>query len=62
VLQSRDPAVLVTRNGAAKTIRGKKAPRMGRATRGQAVIALQGKDIVVDAFAPLLQPDAERDK
>ena len=62
VLQSRDPAVLVTRNGAAKTIRGNKAPRMGRATRGQAVIALQGKDIVVDAFAPLLQPDAERDK
>ena len=62
VLQSRDPAVLVTKNGAAKTIRGQKAPRMGRATRGQAVIALQGKDIIVDAFAPLLQPDAERNK
>jgi DNA gyrase subunit A len=60
VVQSRDPAVLVTKNGAAKTIRGQKAPRMGRATRGQAVIALRGKDIIIDAFAPLLQPDAER--
>ena len=62
VLQSRDPAVLVTKNGAAKTIRGQKAPRMGRATQGQAVIALRGKDIIVDAFAPLPQPDAEHNK
>ena len=53
VLQARDPVVLVTRKGTAKTIRGQKAPRMGRATRGQAVIALRGQNHVTSAFVPL---------
>ena len=56
VLQARDPVVLVTRKGTAKTIRGQKAPRMGRATRGQAVIALRGQNLVENAFVPLPRP------
>jgi DNA gyrase subunit A len=52
VIQSSDPIVLVTDKGAAKTIRGRSAPRMGRATQGQEVIALRGRDFVADAFTP----------
>jgi len=52
VTQSGDPIVLVTDKGSAKTIRGRSAPRMGRATQGQEVIALRGRDFVADAFAP----------
>jgi DNA gyrase subunit A len=52
VIQSGDPIVLVTDKGSAKTIRGRSAPRMGRATQGQEVIALRGRDFVADAFAP----------
>ena len=61
VIQSNDPIVLITDKGAAKTIRGKSAPRMGRATQGKEVIALRGRDFVTDAFTPLppLKPDSE---
>jgi DNA gyrase subunit A len=52
VVQSNDPIVLITDKGAAKTIRAKSAPRMGRATQGQEVIALRGRDFVTDAYAP----------
>ncbi|MBN1979454.1 MAG: DNA gyrase subunit A [Anaerolineae bacterium] len=52
VIQSGDPIVLITDKGAAKTIRGRSAPRMGRATQGQEVIALRGRDFIADAFAP----------
>jgi DNA gyrase subunit A len=52
VVQSNDAIVLVTNKGAAKTIRGKSAPRMGRATQGDEVIALRGRDFIVDAFVP----------
>jgi DNA gyrase subunit A len=60
VIQSSDPIVLVTDKGAAKTIRGKSAPRMGRATQGQPVIALRGRDFIVDAF--VLRPSVEIDE
>jgi len=60
VVQSNDPIVLVTDKGAAKTIRGKSAPRMGRATQGQPVIALRGRDFIVDAFVP--RPSVELDE
>jgi DNA gyrase subunit A len=59
VTQSGDPIVLVTDKGAAKTIRGRSAPRMGRATQGQEVIALRGRDFVADAFVP--HPSLESD-
>ncbi|HDQ73221.1 MAG TPA: DNA gyrase subunit A [Chloroflexi bacterium] len=52
VVQSRDVVVLTTEKGAAKTIRAQSAPRMGRATQGDEVIALRDGDRVVDAFAP----------
>jgi DNA gyrase subunit A len=52
VVQASDPVVLVTKRGAAKTIRARNAPRMGRATQGQEIIALRGRDVVVDAFVP----------
>jgi DNA gyrase subunit A len=59
VLQSRDPVVLVTEKGAAKTILAKNAPRMGRATSGQSIIALRKQDVVIGAFVPLPSPGAE---
>jgi DNA gyrase subunit A len=52
VLQARDPVVLVTEKGAAKTTRGRNAPSMGRATQGQEVIALRRGDVVTSAFVP----------
>jgi DNA gyrase subunit A len=58
VLQAGDPIVLVTEKGAAKTIRARNAPRRGRATQGQEIIALRGQDVVVSAFVPLLPPEA----
>jgi DNA gyrase subunit A len=58
VLQAGDPIVLVTEKGAAKTIRARNAPRRGRATQGQEIIALRGRDVVVSAFVPLLPPEA----
>jgi len=61
VVQSNDPIVLVTNKGAAKTIRGRSAPRRGRATQGQPVIALRGRDVVADTFVPRpsVEPDEE---
>lgn len=53
VVQSGDPVVLVTEKGAAKTIRARSAPRMGRQAQGKPVIALRSRDAVVDAFVPL---------
>ncbi len=62
VLQARDPVVLVTRKGAAKTILAKNAPRKGRATAGQSIISLRRQDFVVNAFAPLPPSGADSDK
>jgi len=59
VVQSSDKVVLVTDRGAAKTIRADYAPRMGRATRGDEVIALRERDKVKDAFAPLPAVETE---
>ena len=53
VVQSADKVIIVTENGAAKTIRADYAPMMGRATQGESVIALQGSDTVKDVFTPL---------
>ncbi|MDY6877924.1 MAG: DNA gyrase subunit A [Chloroflexota bacterium] len=53
VVQSGDPVILVTEKGAAKTIRARSAPRMGRQTQGKPVIALRSRDAVADAFVPL---------
>ena len=52
VLQSSDAVVLVTDKGAAKTILARNAPRKGRATVGESIIALRKRDVVVDAFVP----------
>jgi len=52
VIQSADPVILVTQKGAAKTIRARTAPRAGRATQGESIIALRGGDEVADAVAP----------
>lgn len=62
MLQARDPVVLVTRKGAAKTILAKNAPRKGRATAGQSIISLRRQDFVVNAFAPLPPSGADSDK
>jgi DNA gyrase subunit A len=61
VVQSADPVVLVTQKGAAKTIRARSAPRQGRPTQGDSVIALRKGDRVIDAFCPRprLEPDEE---
>ncbi|MFQ6102519.1 MAG: DNA gyrase subunit A [Anaerolineae bacterium] len=53
VVQARDPVVLVTEKGAAKTVRAQSAPRKSRATAGQKIIALRKQDVVVDASVPL---------
>ncbi len=37
----------VTQRGASKTATGRTVPEQGRATRGESIIALQGKDVVV---------------
>jgi len=59
VLQARDPVVLVTQKGAAKTVRAQNAPRKGRATAGRSIISLRKQDVVVDAFVPLARPADE---
>ncbi len=61
VLQASTPVIVVTEKGAAKTLRGRSAPRMGRATQGQDIIALRGRDTVVNAFTPLPPPGADND-
>jgi DNA gyrase subunit A len=57
VVQSGDPVILITEKGGAKTIRARAAPRMGRQAQGKPIIALRGRDIVVDAFTPLSRPE-----
>ncbi|MEE8389450.1 MAG: DNA gyrase subunit A, partial [Anaerolineae bacterium] len=59
VLQARDPVILVTQKGAAKTIFAKNAPRKGRATIGPSIISLRKQDVVVDAFIPLARTSHE---
>jgi DNA gyrase subunit A len=60
VLQARDPVVVVTEKGAAKTILAKNAPRKGRAAAGQSIISLRKQDVVVDAFIPLSRTSNEQ--
>jgi len=59
VLQARDPVVLITKKGAAKTIRARNAPRKGRTTSGQNVISLRKQDVVVGAFVLLPLANSE---
>jgi DNA gyrase subunit A len=59
VLQARDPVVLVTEKGAAKTILSRNAPRQGRVAVGQSIISLRSQDAVVGAFVPLPALKAE---
>jgi DNA gyrase subunit A len=58
VCQSRDPVVLVTQKGAAKTILARNASRLGRATAGESIISLRKGDVVVDALVPLPRPES----
>ncbi|HHS98415.1 MAG TPA: DNA topoisomerase 4 subunit A, partial [Chloroflexi bacterium] len=51
-----DPVVLVTEKGAAKTIRARSVPQMGRPTRGKEVIALRKGDRVSDVFRLIPSP------
>ncbi len=52
VVQADSPVVLATEKGAAKTIRARSAPRMGRSAQGKQVIALRKGDRVSDVFSP----------
>jgi DNA gyrase subunit A len=61
VLQADDPVIMVTERGAAKTIRARNAPRTGRATQGDEIIALRDNDVVVDAFLPRVPIEIETD-
>ena len=57
VVQANDPVVLITEKGAAKTLLAHNAPRAGRATQGEEVIALREDDIVVEVLAPREEKD-----
>ncbi len=59
VVQSRDPIVLTTEKGAAKTILAQNAARKSRATVCEEIIALRKHDVVVAVFVPLSSPMAE---
>ncbi|MBN1179350.1 MAG: DNA gyrase subunit A [Anaerolineae bacterium] len=59
VVQSRDPLVLVTEKGATKTVRASSAPRMGRATQGDEVVALKKGDRVIGVCVPVARPAPE---
>jgi DNA gyrase subunit A len=61
VVQSADPVVLVTEKGNAKTIRARSAPRQGRATQGNSVIALRRGDRVTGAFCPCPRPEVDQE-
>jgi len=52
VVKANDPVILGTEKGAAKTIRARNAPRKGRATLGQEIIALRKQDTVIAAIVP----------
>jgi DNA gyrase subunit A len=62
VLQARDPVVLITEKGAAKTTLARNAPRKGRTTAGQSIISLRKRDVVVGALVPLPALRAENDE
>ena len=57
VVQSGDPVVLVTSKGAAKTVRARSAPRMGRPAQGRTIIALRKGDRVCDVLCPVPRPE-----
>jgi DNA gyrase subunit A len=59
VLQSSDAVVLVTEKGAAKTTLARNAPRKGRATAGESIIALRKQDGVAGVFVPCPRVSAE---
>lgn len=48
VVKGRDQIVLVSAKGGTKKLRVRSAPRMGRATRGKALMSLRGGDRLVD--------------
>jgi DNA gyrase subunit A len=52
IVQGGQPVVVVTEKGGAKTLLARNAPRKGRATQGQPIIALRGQDVVTGAFTP----------
>ena len=52
MVQAGDPLILVTEKGASKTVRGRAALRMGRATQGQSIISLRRGDRVSGVVAP----------
>jgi DNA gyrase subunit A len=62
VVQASSPVVLTTHKGRAKTLLARNAPRKGRATQGQEIIALRGQDVVSNVFTPLPRPEADRDR
>ena len=62
VVKASSPVVLTTQKGRAKTLLARNAPRRGRATQGQEIIALRGQDVVSDAFTPLPRLEASHDK
>ena len=61
VVQANQPVVIITRKGGAKTLLARNAPRKGRATQGQPIIALRGQDVVTGTFTPRprLEPDTD---
>ena len=59
VVQSKDPLVLTTKKGAAKTTLARNAPRKSRVTIGEELIALRKHDVVVDVFIPSFSLGAE---
>ena len=52
VVQASQPVVIITRKGGAKTLLARNAPRKGRSTQGQPIIALRGDDAVVTIITP----------
>jgi len=56
VVQASTPVVLVTQKGAAKTVRARSAPRMGRPTQGRRIIALRKGDRVYNVLCPVPHP------
>ncbi|TET48909.1 MAG: DNA gyrase subunit A [Anaerolineales bacterium] len=53
VVKGEDPIVFVTEKGAAKTVRARTVPSMGRAARGNIIIALRGSDTVSAVLCPV---------
>jgi DNA gyrase subunit A len=59
VVQASEQVVLATTKGAAKTIRARAAPRLGRPAQGESVIALRKGDAVTEVVRPLPRPVPE---